>query len=115
MLEARMQRHGQEMMFLVVNLVILQREEAARAADEIAEEPRLARPATGDADSLNALLPKRFFELEDELRERARALSSAARAKDDSRLIAAYGQLTATCMSCHSLYLKGEGDGETLE
>jgi hypothetical protein len=106
MLTARMQRHGQEMMSLVVNLVILRHEETAVAAEEIAAEPRLSRPLPDERDTINALLPARFFDLEDELRERAQSVADAARSRDDARLIAAYGQLTETCVSCHTVYLR---------
>jgi hypothetical protein len=105
MLSLRMQRHGQQMMFLVVNLIILRDEEVARAADEIAAEPGLGSVAAGIDDPLNALLPPRFLELQDELRHRARGVAVAAEAEDRAQLLTAYGQLTTTCVTCHAAYL----------
>lgn len=121
MLIARMQRHGEEMMFLIVHVVVLDYDQAAAQAERIASEPRLGRPAPGEKDTLNALLPARFFELEDELRTHASSVAVAARAKDNAKLVGAYGQVLGACVNCHSLYLSpvvpepGEGDDALVE
>lgn len=115
MLAARMHRHAEDMMFLVASVILLNHDVAAQLSDGLASEPRLARPAAGERDTLNALLPDRFFELDDELRERSRSVAVAAKLKDDTRLAQAYGQLVETCMSCHAVYLQGRPLGDDLE
>jgi hypothetical protein len=115
MIAARMQRHAEDMMFLMASVVLLNHEVAAQLSDGIANEPRLARPAAGERDTLNALLPGGFFELEDELRERSRAVAVAAKLKDNARLTKAYGQLVETCVSCHAVYLQDRPPGDELE
>jgi hypothetical protein len=115
MLTSRMHRHAQDMMFLVASVVLLNHDVAADLSGGIADEPRLARPAAGERDSLNALLPRRFFELDDELRERSRAVATAAKLKDDALLAKAYGQLVETCVSCHAVYLQDQPESDDLE
>jgi len=105
MLSLRMQRHGQQMMSLVLNLIILRDDEVARAADEIAAEPGLVSVAAGNDDPLGRLLPPRFLELQDQLRHRARVVAGAALARNNAQLLSAYGRLTETCVSCHGAYL----------
>jgi hypothetical protein len=105
MLAQRMQRHGRTMMFLLRDVVTLSHEEAAEEADAIAAEPRFGRPAAGERGTISALLPTRFFDLEDQLQTQAHELSRAARANDDKQLVAAYGQLTQSSVSCHMVYL----------
>lgn len=115
MIAARMQRHAEDMMFLMASVVLLNHEVAAQLSDGIANEPRLARPAADERDTLNALLPGRFFELEDELRERSRAVAVAAKLKDNARLTKASGQLVETCVSCHAVYLQDHPADDDLE
>jgi hypothetical protein len=115
MLTARMQRHGDDMMFLMASVVLLSHDGAEALAGQIAAEPRIGRPGPGERDTLNALLPTRFFDLQDQLRDRARAVADAARARDDARLVKAYGQLAETCVSCHSAYLRDPGDGYPID
>lgn len=108
LLSARMERHGEDMTFLLPSVVLLSYRWAEGLTERIAAEPRLARPGVGDADSLNARLPTRFFELQDEVRARAQEVSAAAKARDDARMAKAFGELTQTCVACHALYLQGE-------
>jgi hypothetical protein len=112
MLSSRMQRHGEEMMLLLVSVMTLQHEDTELLAQQVAAEPRLGRPAPGEAGTINSLLPPRFFELQEELQLRARSMAEAARAKDDTRIVRAYGQLAETCVSCHSVYLNAEEHAE---
>jgi cytochrome c556 len=44
--------------------------------------------------------------LQDELKSRATDLAEAARLGDDVKLAARLGELTQTCVSCHSTYLE---------
>ncbi|MBZ4415367.1 cytochrome c [Myxococcus sp. RHSTA-1-4] len=73
-------------------------------AARIVNEPRIARPVPGGEDELNALLPERFFALQDEARNRAQAVQEAAQKRDDAALAESFGRLTETCVSCHSVY-----------
>lgn len=105
-LKRRMGRHGRDMLALTQAVIFLDRETTQRLAQVIAEEPRLTRPIAGGADDLNTALPERFFVLQDELRSRAKALVEVSRTKDDASLAARFGELTQTCVSCHSTYLE---------
>lgn len=106
LLKQRMARHGRDMLALTQAVIFLDREATQRLAQTIAEEPRLTRPIAGGADDLNTALPERFFVLQDELRSRAKALVEVSRTKDDASLAARFGELTQTCVSCHSTYLE---------
>ena len=106
MLSARMDRHGEVMMMLLVSVMTLQHSDTELLAEQVAAEPRLGRPATGEKGTISALLPPRFFTLQDQLVDRAHAVANAARANDNGRIVRAYGQLAETCVSCHSVYLQ---------
>lgn len=106
LLKRRMARHGRDMLALTQAVIFLDRETTQRLATGISDEPRLTRPIAGGADDLNTALPERFFVLQDELRSRAKALVEVARTKDDASLAARFGELTQTCVSCHSTYLE---------
>jgi cytochrome c556 len=107
LLHERMARHGRTMSALVQSVIVLDWNESSRLAREIVEEPRLARPISKDASELNSALPERFFQLQDELRERAQRLGDLARARNGAELPKAFGQLTETCVSCHRIYSMG--------
>ncbi|WP_224240249.1 cytochrome c [Hyalangium gracile] len=104
-LRKKMERHGQDARDLMFSVTLLQYDMAKAAAQRIASEPRLVRPIVGGEDDLNALLPERFFVLQDEARTRAQTLSIAAEKKDDKALAESYGRLVETCVACHSAYL----------
>lgn len=112
LLRKRMARHGHDMTLLVQGVILLQRDVVTELAGSIASEPRITRPIAGGADDLNAALPERFFVLQDQLRERARALSEVAKQKDDAALAARLGELTQTCVGCHSAYLEPKEDAK---
>lgn len=105
-LAERMQRHGAAMTDMVWAALFLDYDSAADIAQEIASEPRLARPFSRDASELNALLPESFFALQDELAARAEEVARVAPTKDPAALSASVGRLTDTCMRCHSAYLR---------
>jgi hypothetical protein len=104
-LRKKMERHGQDARELVFGVLLLQYDVAKAAAQRISSEPRLVRPIAGGEDDLNALLPERFFVLQDESRSRAQAVATAAEKKDDKALAQSYGRLVETCVACHSAYL----------
>lgn len=105
LLKRRMARHGRDMMALVQAVLFLDRETTQRLAGELAAEPRLTRPIAGGEDDLNASLPERFFVLQDELRSRALGLVESSKNQDDAALATRLGELTQTCVACHSTYL----------
>lgn len=105
LLRKKMERHGQDAKDLVFGVTLLQYDIAQAAARRIASEPRFVRPIVGGEDDLNALLPERFFVLQDESRTRAQAVATAAEKKDDKALAESYGRLVETCVACHSAYL----------
>ena len=98
------------MTFMFASVVFLQYEDAEYLAKQIADEPKLGRPAPGDKESLNALLPAGFFEYQDALTIRLAELSVAARSRDDMKLVEAFGSVAKTCVACHSAYLNEDLD-----
>lgn len=106
LLKRRMQRHGAEMLALLQAVVLLDHETTRRLAAELAAEPRLTRPIAGGADDLNASLPERFFVLQDELRSRALDLAGATRQAGAPELARRLGEVTQTCVACHTTYLE---------
>lgn len=107
-LTASMDRHGEELVFLLSSVVLLHYQDAEELAQMIADEPKLGRPVPGDETSLNAMLPTGFFVYQDALTARAKELAAAARAKEDARLVKAFGALSETCVGCHSAYLNDD-------
>jgi hypothetical protein len=105
LLRKKMERHGQDARELMFSVTLLQYDVAKGAAQRIASEPRFVRPIAGGEDDLNALLPERFFVLQDESRTHAQAVAMAAEKKDDKALAESYGRLVQTCVACHSAYL----------
>ncbi|HEY4183516.1 MAG TPA: cytochrome c [Polyangia bacterium] len=102
---SKMRHHAEQLPTLVSRTVVLDYDGVARVAGEIFDEPRLARPLTGD--ELNGLLPERFFALQDELHAGARRVVEAAARHDSQRMAVAFGALTQTCIACHDVYLRG--------
>jgi hypothetical protein len=107
LLHTKMAQHRRDMTDLVMAVILIDYPESARLARSIAEEPRLARPLTKDATELNTTLPDRYFQLQDELHERAAHLAEVARARNGAELASAFGQLAETCVSCHRVYSMG--------
>lgn len=105
LLRRRMERHGKDAVVLLSSVVLLKRDVAQRLAEGIANEPRIVRPLPDAKDALNTSLPEKFFVLQDELRARAKTVAEAAKTKSDKELAEAFGQLTNTCVSCHSVFL----------
>jgi len=101
----RMGNHRQDMTRLHAAVLFLEHDAARALAEQIAAEPRLARPADGAAAELNSLVPPRFFELQDELKQRALTVAAAAAKGDDAAIAQAYGALTSTCVRCHAAFL----------
>ncbi len=100
----RMRRHGDELQDLLRAVVLVDHDQVAALAAKIAEEPVLAPPRPGAEDTLNALLPPRFFALDDARRDEATELAAAARARDETRLGRGFGRLASTCVECHAAF-----------
>lgn len=99
LLKLKMKNHAKEAEKLAIAVATVRLAEVARIALDISLEPRLD-PAAGAA----AKLPPRFFELQDELKKRASALSAAAKANEMSGTLEKYGQLMENCMACHAAF-----------
>jgi cytochrome c556 len=106
-LHQRMSQHADQLEWLLSAALMLNYDLAATAATRLAEDPKLARPRPGDVDTLNAALPKGFFDLQERMVKQARAVAAAARTHDDARIAKTVGRLTETCVACHSVYLYG--------
>jgi len=103
-LKTRMASHARDMGDLVSAIMVLDYDRIASTGDAIAADVNLSRPLSKDATELNASLPEKFFVRQDELRARAKALASAARARDPYRVAAEYGHLSEGCVRCHADY-----------
>jgi len=103
-LKTRMQHHGKTVDALVWAVLLRDDPEIEAAATDVLAEAPLSRPLTDDATELNALLPERFFTLQDQLRTEAQSLKAAAQAHNRGQVSIAYGQLSQTCVSCHQVY-----------
>jgi hypothetical protein len=103
----QMHAHARGMLALASTVTVLDYEGAVAAADAVLAEPRVARPTSGDATELNAALPPRFFELQDQLRAELQAVRAAAGAHDGERLADSFGTVTVTCVRCHQTYQEG--------
>ena len=108
-LDKRMEHHGTAAMGLTVSVVLLAHDDVAELALKIADAPGLSRMREGQEDTLNALLPQRFFMFQDQLKRRARDLADVAAKRDNEKIHAAFSRLTQTCMGCHAVYLNGPG------
>lgn len=105
LLRRRMERHGRDLHQLATGVVLLRREVVIALAQTISTEPRITRPLPDTRDELNSALPERFFVLQDEVRERAKALAEAAKSRDDAAVADAYGRTIQTCVACHVSFL----------
>jgi hypothetical protein len=106
-LRSKMARHDEQMNNLLARVLMLDDDGIARAAGAIFDEPELSRPALGH--ELNALLPERFFALQDELRQHARRLVAASSRHDRPAVAEEFGALSKSCISCHEVYLYETG------
>lgn len=100
-----MLRHGDQLVYLVTSVLLLDYASTALLAERLASEPCLGRPARGETDTVNALLPAAFFEYQDALTVHARELATAARRSEDAALADAFAAVTKTCVACHAAYL----------
>jgi hypothetical protein len=92
-------------------LFILDRATITTLAGRIADEEVVAGVEGTGPDKLTKLLPKDFFIQQDALKTRARELAvSAAHGAVDDVMADHFAALAKTCVSCHSVYLRGSSD-----
>jgi hypothetical protein len=108
-----MEDHGRDMSALMWSVLLLDPEGSTEFASSLASTA-FARPIARNDDTLNALLPERFFTLQDALRMRAKNLAElAGDPKTPPKALAhSFGMLMETCVSCHSVYLNVSGDDD---
>lgn len=99
--------HGVDMTNLLWAVLFDDREMTERLARSIGEGPKIARPIRQDATEMNSRIPPAFFEMQDALSEAAVALAAVAARKEagDAEIASAFGQVTQTCVRCHSAFL----------
>jgi hypothetical protein len=105
--KGRMANHARNMTDLIAAIMSLDYAAIDRGARGIAAGGDLARPLTGDASELNAQLPERFFDYQDDLRKNALTLAEAAQRADARGVADAYGHLSESCVNCHAAYRAG--------
>jgi hypothetical protein len=96
----RMQHHSHDMEELVWSVLLLDYDNAARAAAAMATG---AKPLDRNAPELEHLVY--LFEQQDQLRVRALTLAEAASKRDPIAMEAAFKQVSETCVNCHVMYL----------
>lgn len=106
-LKSRMANHVRDMSELVSAIMVLDYPTIVDRAKAVAGDANLARPLGGDATELNALLPDKFFEYQDDLRKNAGLLAAAAERMDALAVAEAYGHLSESCVRCHGVYRGG--------
>jgi hypothetical protein len=106
-LRTRMASHANDMGQLMSAIMILDYPRVEESAKAIVSDVSLARPLTGDATELNSALPAKFFDLQDELKLRGRALRDAAHRQSALDVADAYGRVSETCVHCHAVYRAG--------
>jgi cytochrome c556 len=105
----QMAEHSSKLTTLLTAVLLLDHDQVRRYASDIANAPMVARPLPGEKDTVIAQIPKRFFDLQDQLATQGKALAEAAGRHDDAQMGAAFGRLTDTCVTCHAVYLwKGQ-------
>lgn len=100
-----MMRHGQTLEQLLWSAVMLEHAATADAARDLLTQPRIPRPAPTTGEPQRGQIPMSFFDLQDRMYAAASELHRAATARDDMAAAKAYGDLTQTCIACHSIYL----------
>ena len=107
-LQTRMASHARDMSALVKAIMILRYREIETLSLALAANADFARPLSGDATELNSFLPEAFFSLQDELKSQATVLATAANKQSALAVAAAYGEVSETCVKCHSVYRDGK-------
>jgi hypothetical protein len=102
--------HKESMNALLDSALMLDYEDAEKAAQKIALAPPF--PVKDyRVDPSEPRLPGEFSALQAELRNRARELAQAAAAHNPKRLTRAFGKVAESCISCHTLFAEPELKG----
>jgi hypothetical protein len=101
----KMRAHRVDTALLLRSVVMLDRQSAALIAREIADDVQLARPTRQDAGQVNSLIPPRFFELQEALRDEATSLVRVLETGSDAAVAESYGRVVSSCVACHTTYL----------
>lgn len=104
-LSPRMQQHGGDIQALALAVTLLHRDQTRALAQQIADEPRLAKLPGAGANELESTIPDSFFTLQDQTRKQALELVEQASRGDDRAVARAFSDLHQTCVSCHVSYL----------
>ena len=103
-LRARMQQHGAQMTELLMALVVIDHDRAARVAGALYDQtPGLVPGPSGDR--VTQFLPAQFFALQTQLKDQARDVVVAAAERNPQQLTERFGAMTKTCVACHQAYL----------
>ncbi|MES1208927.1 MAG: cytochrome c [Pseudomonadota bacterium] len=102
LLRDRMAAHARGMGDLMAAIMLLEYDQIASRADDVAADVNLSRPITNDATELNAQIPEKFFVRQDDLKAAAHTLADAARTQNPYKVADAYGRLSETCVRCHA-------------
>jgi hypothetical protein len=105
-LRERMQNHGDDTENLLWAALMLDFESTDGIAGMIAKVPTLTRPRADELDTINAMLPPQFFDLQEQLDTEITKLQAAAKANDGNAVAVQYGKTVETCIACHSLFLQ---------
>ncbi len=111
-LHQQMVKHGDSMESLLWSALMLDYESIELISKDMSLGPTLSRPMPGVGDTINALLPPRYFTLQDQLAGSIGKLRDAASAKDDAAMAVEYANVAQACIQCHSLYLTFPSDEE---
>jgi hypothetical protein len=109
LLHARMGRHAVVLRGLVEASLRLDHDGIAGAVDALLDEGALARPDPARPDLLNTTVPGRFFDLQDEMREGARALAAASAVRNDAAMATSFALVASSCIRCHAAFLAPAG------
>ena len=101
-----MRRHAEDMIALLLSSVVLDYDATMARARRMAAEPRVTRPDWMTEEAFGITLPRRYIQEEGLLYNAAAALEFAARERDAAAMSKAYLQMAATCVRCHSSYLR---------
>jgi hypothetical protein len=84
----------------------LEFERTGALARQIVQEVHVGRPAEGDA-SLDGLVPARYLDMQEKLRERAQRLSLVAASGNSHQVTSAYRSMLEICAGCHAVFRPG--------
>lgn len=102
-LKGRMGRHGNSMSNLVKAVVLLDRPTIRTLAGRMGDEEIIAAQA-----GTRLVLPDEYFTEQSALRAAAQQLAVAAlEGSSDAVLADRFSAVTRTCVTCHSVYLRG--------